>query len=486
MKSPGLSSMRRLSGFGMRDLHDAYVIPIDREEALRELLDLAKISRRQITLRGAGQSYGDAAGAPEGWIADLRPMNQILNWDQTTGLLTAQAGVTLATLCRHVLADGFWPAVVSGTSAITLGGALAMNIHGKNAFREGTLGESVTEIVVMGSRGIAKRLTPDDRDFWIWIGGAGQFGAILQATLRMKRLPSAALEVRVFRASSLQEQFEIFERETADQEYCVGWLDGFASGEELGRGLIHSARSSETPSSEAELRRALQPRRSLASKILLPERRWGLGRMLQFPLVRKVIHALKSDVILHDHFRQNCFDFHFLLDALPNWQKVFSPGGLIQFQPFVPWDDALNTFRTLLQDCQDHDFVPSLAVLKKHRASPFALDYAGDSYSLALDFPVQLHRESQLLSFLEGQTERLLMQGSRFYFAKDILLQPQHLGMFLAPSLLHELQDAKSRWDPENLFTSAQAERMGWQAKPNEKGSPTAGTVEPQDRGENV
>ena len=143
----------RLSGFGMVAKADGYLYrPVSVHE-LRDILDIARQMQRQICLRGAGRTYGDGNIGAECILIDFSRMNRILNWDPVTGIIDCEAGVTIEDLWRHTLEDGYWPPVVSGTMAPQLGGALAMNIHGKNNFCQGTFGEHVTELRVMKTNG---------------------------------------------------------------------------------------------------------------------------------------------------------------------------------------------------------------------------------------------------------------------------------------------------------------------------------------------
>lgn len=447
--------MASLQGFGGNCRSDGFLFHPTSTADLHEVADLAVQSGRKIALRGSARSYGDPAQAAEAFVLDLSQWNQILDWNPETGVLIAEPGVTLEQIWRLTLPDGYWLPVVSGTMRPTLAGALAMNIHGKNAADAGTLGEWVDRIDVWSPRG-THILLPDDPDFTNVISGAGLLGVITQVTLRMKRVPSGEVDVKSLHAADWDGQFAAFaEEESAD--YRVSWVDAFGQG----RGHFHSARYAE----DGRKDRA----QDLPSRILglWPKAWvWPILRLLNTRSGMRTLNSVKALGAKFAHnkvHRQGLVEFQFLLDYVPNWQRAYGADGLLQFQPFVPKEHAREVFQALLADAADARMEPFLAVMKRHRADKlnWLFGYALDGYSLALDFKVQPASGDQQKDLLRRMTERVLDAGGRFYFAKDSVLSPSEVQRYLGEATLARYHEAKTRLDPNGLFTSDLARRLG-------------------------
>src|SRR5262249_18552729 len=212
-------------------------------EGLRDVLALARAEGRNVGLRGAGQSYGDAATNAETLCLDTWRLTRILDWDPGAGRITVEPGVTIRQLWQYALEDGWWPPVVSGTMQTSLGGAASMNIHGKNNFKVGTIGEHVEELDLLLASGEVVHCSRTERPelFHAAIGGFGMLGMVTSLTLRMKRVHSGLLDVEAEPVGSLDELFDVFEARLPNADYLVGWVDTCARGAALGRGLVHQA-----------------------------------------------------------------------------------------------------------------------------------------------------------------------------------------------------------------------------------------------------
>lgn len=443
------TSMQRLTGFGQALAGDCYVVHPKHPEDLMAAFELARRSGRQLALRGAGKSYGDANFAAEALVADLSRMNRILQWDAWTGLVHAEGGATLEDIWRITLPDGWWLPVVSGTTKVTLGGALAMNIHGKNAFAAGTLGEHIDSITVATPSGMIT-LGPTDPDFANVISSAGLLGAIVSATLRMKRVQTGGVRVEAVSCANWSEQFAAFEE---DAEYKVSWVDGFSAG----RGLFHRAWHADEDEFSQEL-----PTKILG---LLPKNQvWRILRILNHRSFMKGLNAAKHWAGRREHGKRNkqsLAAFNFLLDYVPDWEHSYLPGGLIQCQYFVPKDQS-RVFERLFELQQRKGLETFLAVLKRHRPDhiPFLFGHSLDGYSLAMDFKVTEANRASLWELAETMMDEVVRAGGRTYFAKDATLTPSQLQASLGETTLARFREAKSRFDPAGILTSDLARRL--------------------------
>ncbi len=456
--------VERLSGFGMNRFSDGYVFRPATVAQVREALEVAKASGRRITLRGAGRSYGDAAIGDESLVLDFTRMNRVLAWDPVSGILEVQPGATIETLWRTVLEDGYWPPVVSGTMFPTVAGALAMNIHGKNNFREGVFGEHVTELEVLFPQGETRILTPNDELFHSVVGSFGSLGITLRAKLQMKRVPSGDLRVLPVSAPDLDAHFRAFERYREDADYMVSWVDAFPKGARLGRGLFHAAWYTQVDSgAHATLKLEHQ---DLPDSILgfFPKNQvWKILRRFNSRLGMSFINGAKfrASKLLGDgrpHY-QSLVEFSFLLDYVPGWQKAYRHG-FAQFQGFVPEKTAPDAFRRILESAQAADWVPNLAVMKRHRADPFLLSHGLDGYSLALDFRLVLGREREFEILMHRLAEHVATAGGRFYPAKDSSLSREEYVRGVGQEALDKLRALRGTFDPSGLLTSGLIDRI--------------------------
>ena len=175
----------------------SYVYRPSTVEALCDVLALAKRSGRTVGLRGGGNSYGDAAMNSENILIDMCRLNRILEWTPATGRIRVEPGVTLAQLWQYVIEDGWWPPIATGTSATTMGGSAAMNVHGKNAFKVGPIGDHIIEFDLMLVSGEVITCSREENGdvFHAAIGGFGMLGIFISLTLQMKRIYSGLLDV---------------------------------------------------------------------------------------------------------------------------------------------------------------------------------------------------------------------------------------------------------------------------------------------------
>src|SRR5574339_108373 len=238
-----LNTFTQFENFGHSLKTSCYRIPIKHSEDIYEAFQLAKKLGLTVTARGTGISYNDASLNGGGIVLDMTGMNQIEEWDPASGLVRCEAGVTLEQLWQKVEPDGWWPPVVSGTMKTTLGGCLGANIHGKNNFRMGTIGEHVVEFTALLPTGAEVTCSPKlNADlFYSMISGLGMLGVFTSITMRMKKIESGLLEVHAWPVHDLHEHLAFIHDKAPDFDYTVGWMDTMTGGKSLGRGQIHAA-----------------------------------------------------------------------------------------------------------------------------------------------------------------------------------------------------------------------------------------------------
>jgi FAD/FMN-containing dehydrogenase len=427
----------------------------------------ARAEGLQISFRGAGRSYGDASLNAGQLAVDGRAMRRILSFDRALGVIEAEGGASIAEVWRRTLPDGWWPAVVPGTMYPTLAGCVGMNIHGKNCFKAGPFGDHVLELDLLTAAGELLTLSREREPglFRAVIGGLGLLGAVTRVKLQLKHVDSGQLSVRPFVTRTLTQMFDTFVEQLPSSDYLVGWLDCFASGPSLGRGLVHQAN---------HLSAAADPdaQKSLAlSEQDLPPSIMGIPKSLLWMIlkpftndtgmkfVNSVKYTMPEPVGKDGTYRDSHAGFAFLLDYVPDWRLAYGDRGFMQVQLFVPDANAREAFAEALRLCQRRGVISYLGVFKRHRADDFLLSHGLDGWSLALDFKVP--RDAQKLWDTAADLTKLVREaGGTYYPAKDQVVDAGSFAHSLGGRLTR-FGELRRRMDPGGLFANDQARRLG-------------------------
>lgn len=462
--------LEKVDGWGGAVSSFGYVYRPTSVEGIREVFELARKTGRAVTLRGSGRTYGDGATGAENLVLDLTRMNRILEWDPATGIIAMEPGVTLEQLWKYTIEDGWWPPVVSGTMYPTIGGALGMNIHGKNNFKVGPIGEHVLSFDFLCPNGEYISATPDGNPeiFYSAISSFGILGCFTKVTMQMKKVYSGRLHVKAYTSENLHGQIEIFDKHIPESDYLVGWTDCFTSGAKLGRSIIHQANylkpgEDHFPSQTLQVKNQVLPDTILG---FIPKSIvWLLMRPFSNDLGMRFINWVRYlmstlPIIAQDTYDQSHAEFAFLLDYVPGWKKSYGKGGLIQYQSFVPKEHAEAVFTKQIEMSQAAGIVPYLAVFKRHRPDKFLVSHAVDGYSMALDYKVTEKNRTLLWDLCHRMNEEVLRAGGKFYFAKDATLRPSDLEQFLGAETIQRLKSLKQQLDPENILQTDLSRRL--------------------------
>lgn len=447
-----------VEGWGMScGAHSRVLRPTTVEE-IRAAYQVARRDGTSIGLRGSGCSYGDASVNDGGHVLDVSRMDRILDWDPETGVAELEAGVTIEQLWKHILKDGWWPRVVSGTMCPTVAGAAAMNIHGKNNFSVGTFGEAVHEVDLVLPSGEVRTCSPSQNAdlYFASIGGFGMLGTFSRVRLQTKRVYSGEVEVRAFANRNLREMMDYMEAHRATSDYLVGWIDGFSP---ACRGLVHDARYLQ-PGEDLEPERTLAiEHQTLPSRFfgVIPKREmWRFLRLLINDVGWRAVCSAKYVAgrmeAMGEPHRQPHAVFNFLLDFIPRWKWGYGPGGLIQYQSFLPAGTAHDVYIAMQRWNARKGIYPYLGVFKRHRPDPFWLTHAVDGWSLAMDFRVTERGRADLWKHCAELTEIVLEGGGKFYFAKDLVIGHADMVRYFPPDRLEAFLDLKRSLDPEGLL----------------------------------
>ncbi len=362
------------------------------------LLKRGAVSRDSLLPFGNGRTYGDSCQNRDGALIDMRPLNRVLSFNAETGLMVAEAGVLLSDVIAHAAPHGFFPPVVPGTQFVTLGGAIANDVHGKNHHRRGSFGCHVESFDLLRSDGQVLHCSPAEntRLYWATIGGMGLTGVSLSASLRLMRVPSLDIAETIRPFESIDEYLDEAEAADIGNEYAVAWIDQLARGRRNGRGLLltgnhaeHGAHYAAPPS--RKLRVPFQPPLTVLNRPFLKA----------FNFMYRSSRSRASGSVATSYQK-----FFFPLDAVGDWNRLYGPRGLYQHQSVIPFEAARETLPKLLEKGRQAGHGSFLTVLKRFGAirSPALLSFPRPGYTLTLDFPNKGEATLRLLRELDAIT----------------------------------------------------------------------------------
>ena len=353
------------------------------------------------------RSYGDAALAD--FHVSMLPNNRFIAFDDVSGLLTCEPGVLLAEIIETFLPRGWFLSVSPGTKLITVGGAIASDVHGKNHHIAGCFSESVEwfELLVPG-RGLLTCSRIENVDlFHATCGGMGLTGIITKVAFYLKRVNSKWIEQKTIKTTNLEETFQAFEK-FKSSSYSVAWIDCMAKSVNLGRSLITLGEFSEDSDLSYNAKNAVGIPFNLPS-MTLNRLSVKAFNALYYARVKQGISTQKV----------SCESFFYPLDSINQWNRIYGKNGFIQFQFILPLAVSFEGLNTILTEISRSGMGSFLAVLKLYGSqNKNWLSFPMEGYSLALDFKMQ----RGLKEFIHRMTEIVIELGGRVYLAKDALL----------------------------------------------------------------
>ena len=416
--------------------------------------DLATTTANLPLTRGLARAYGDAAlPAPGDYrVAGSVLADRLLSFDDATGVLLAEAGVSLAQLYQVFLPRGWFTPVSPGTRFVTLGGMVASDVHGKNHHRAGCFGEHVQAITLRTADGSIVRCSPAMHAdlFFATIGGMGLTGHILEVAVRLEQVPSPWIAQDSERVDDIDGLVARLKDASATWPMTAGWFDGLSRGRSFGRGILFRGRWAEAQDA---------PRRFPALRAPVPVPVTLPDGLLSDPLMRL---ANAGQFFTHQprHRRQVVHPgtFYYPLDAAGAWHRLYGPRGFVQYQCVLPAAASPDVVRRFLELVARHGPSPYLCVIKDCGAEGSGiLSFPKAGMSLALDFPMRTHTQA----LTDRMNEFVIAEGGRVYLAKDALTRPEHFRA-MEPRLDRFLT-IRRQWDPQGRLRSAQSVRLfGW------------------------
>lgn len=448
------SSSQELSGWG---LYPKACCQVLRPERISQLSP----SREPYLPRGLGRSYGDASLNSSGKVILMERLNRILDFNEKTGIVRAEAGVTIEDLITTFVPRGWFPPVTPGTKDVTLGGCFACDVHGKNHHHTGSFAQHVKEMTILLPDHQTVKCSSKVRSeiFWATAGGMGLTGIIQEVTLQLIPIQTAFVKVHHYPAKNLDEMLDILSDPKKDDLYSVAWIDCLAKGDSLGRGVVmngHHALLEDLPKEISPLKQ--NPKNEASIPFYCPS--WLLGK-----------YGIKAFNALYYHFQSgkkspfitDIDSFFYPLDAIKSWNRLYGKRGFLQYQCVFPHATARQGLHAILSLFSASGMPSFLAVLKRFGPeNPGYLSFPKAGFTLALDIPMR--DVEKVLPLLEKVDREVIQQKGRVYLAKDARLSPESFRAMYPrfPEWWEEKRKIDPRWlQQSDLSRRLKMEELG-------------------------
>jgi decaprenylphospho-beta-D-ribofuranose 2-oxidase len=440
-----------LSGWGRYPVETCRVY---RPEARRDASEiLASAPETSLVPRGLGRSYGDTALNAGGGVILSQRLDRFLAFDEREGVLECEGGASLAAIIATFLPRGYFLPVTPGTRHVTVGGAIAADVHGKNHHRVGTFSRFVLGLTLATSDGRILSCSPEENPgvFWATVGGAGLTGFILTVRLKLQKVETAWVLADFKRAGNLAEAMGMLTETDPLYEYSVAWIDCLAPARARGRSVLMQANAAHA----ADLRKGMPPlplpaRERFVVPAAIPSFALNPFSVSLFNALYFRLHAT-SDRSLVDFGK-----YFYPLDAIRSWNRLYGRRGFVQYQVVFPLESSAQGLAALLDRLSGAGFGSFLGVLKRFgEAGPAPLSFPFPGYTLALDLPV---REG-LVRFLRDADRLLLDHGGRVYVAKDATATAESFARMYPR--LPEFRASRAKVDPGGRLSSSLGRRLG-------------------------
>lgn len=447
-----------LTGWGRTGSSVARVVrPPDVPATVATLLSAGP---RGATARGLGRAYGDAAQNGGGLVLDETAIDYV-GPIHAEGRVVAGGGTGFSSLITQAIAHGWFVPVTPGTRHITIGGAIASDVHGKNHHRDGSFTQYVERLTLLLPSGEIREVTPesDEALFWATAGGMGLTGIVLEAQIRLTPAPTRFITVDTYRTRDLEETMSLMSEYDARTRYSVSWIDLVTTGKHLGRSVLtcgDHAPLDAVPERGREHARRWRPRPAPPVPLIFPSQLANrlTSRLFNEAMFRKAPAKRLGELVTLD-------TFFYPLDIADHWNRLYGGRGFVQWQCVLPFSEEARLQR-IVEAFVAGPVPATLAVLKRFGpGSPGLLSFPAPGWTLAVDLPAA--RGDALSEFLDSLDREVVAGGGRIYLAKDARMRPECLEVMYPR--IDEWREVQSRVDPSGRLTSDLDRRLGLTAR---------------------
>jgi len=437
---------QRIANWGNYPVVDSNILSFNNPSELRDIVE----KESSFIPRGNGRCYGDASLAPTTLLT--LDMKKVLSFDKVNGVIDCESGITLDQILKIIVPHGWFLPVSPGTKFITVGGAVASNVHGKNHHVEGPFSNHIVDMDLILGSGEPVTCSPESYAdlFGATCGGMGLTGIITRVRFRLKKIETSYIVQKQVKASNLEEILQLFDK-YHDYTYSVAWIDCLKKGAQFGRSILILG--------EHATQKDLGPK-TAQDPLYIPGKK---GIVFPFNLPSFVLNKFTISAFNFAYYAKNLKKeidsvvhyepFFYPLDAILHWNRGYGKKGFVQYQFVVPLDKKEGLVQ-ILNRISQKGMGSFLAVLKKFGEHPSIISFPIEGYTLALDFPV---REG-LFEFLDELDDIVLKYGGRIYLSKDARMRPD---IFWATyPHARQFQEIVKKYNPDFKIRSMQSDRL--------------------------
>jgi decaprenylphospho-beta-D-ribofuranose 2-oxidase len=433
------AALQTISGWGNYPRQDAQVITPLSGAAYKDQLT----KHPSVIARGMGRSYGDSANAPV--VLQTTYCDHFIAFDRGTGLLTVEAGVLLRDILRITVKHGWFLPVTPGTSFVTVGGAIASDVHGKNHHVAGTFGQYVVSITILLCTGDVVNTSPTQLPdlFHATCGGMGLTGVILSATIQLITIKSAFITQKTVKADCIEAACEAFEANSTTT-YSVAWIDCLTTGKDLGRSLLMTGEHADSGGLDLTIK----------DPITVPTH--TPTAFLNSMTMRAFNNAYWAKASDNKTQTVPLLPYFYPLDAICSWNKLYGKAGFVQYQFVLPKTDGVANMRQILTQIAQSGQGSFLAVLKQlGPANQNLLSFPIKGYTLALDFKMS----QSTIALLHRLDDMVAGMGGRVYLTKDAVMR--EVSFKTTYPNWEQFETVRHKYGAIGKFASAQSKRLG-------------------------
>jgi decaprenylphospho-beta-D-ribofuranose 2-oxidase len=410
--------------------------------------DLAVKLAESSIAHGNGRCYGDASLSSN--VVNTLRYDKILGFDEKAGIITCQSGLLLSDLLQIIVPRGWFLPVTPGTKFITVGGAVASDVHGKNHHVDGSFSRHIVWMTVLTGTGealICSRETNADL-FWATCGGMGLTGIILEVKFRLKRIVTSYIRQKQIKAANLNSVMELFAQHP-ESTYSVAWIDCLKSGKNFGRSILMLGEHAGTDETKAENKLSIKEKALFTVPFNFPSFALnGFSVKIFNALFYAKNYKREMDSVVH-------YDgFFYPLDSILSWNKIYGKKGFVQYQFVLPLESSKEGLINILTRINKLGMGSFLAVLKLFGDQDDLISFPMKGYTLALDFSIR----PGLFEFLNELDQVVADYGGRIYLSKDARMKKEIFWKTYPHAM--EFHNILKRYDPHNRFNSLLAERL--------------------------
>ncbi|MEP6467620.1 MAG: FAD-binding oxidoreductase [Parafilimonas sp.] len=437
----------KLSGWGNYPVIETYAVNLKNQTDAKDIID------EEVIARGLGRSYADQAINDNRTAALCIGLNKFLAFDDTTGILECEAGISLEDIINVFAPRNWFPMICPGTKFVTIGGAIANDIHGKAHHSDGSFVNCVLSFSILLADGKILNASREENSdlFWANFGGLGLLGIILTAKIQLKKIETTYFKQKAIKVNNLDELLSALNDYDKTFNYSVAWIDPSAKNGKLGSGVLtvgNRALYNELPKKLKSKALKLHTNKKINLPFYLPD--FALNNFTSKILNRAIFYMQNSQKEFV-HYEK----FFFPLDMIGNWNKGYGKRGFIQYQFVIPKDDNIENLKAILESIVSSGCTPFLNVFKIMGKAQGILSFPFEGYTLAIDFPMS----EKLKKFIPQLDKKVLDANGRLYLGKDALLDRNTFRKMYPQA--EEWLKIKAKYDPDNIFTSNISRRLG-------------------------